>query len=310
MAASRDLDGSDLTVLLPVKDGAQWLESTLSSVSNQTLRNFQVLIVDDHSLDDSMRVCHDWDFTNKAIISGPNKGLAAALTLGVSHIETTFIARHDQDDLSDPRRLELQLRYMRLDESVGVLGSWAGIIGPTGEQLGNLRPPTTSEAIKMNLTLGCPFVHGSTMLRRSVVQTAGGYFSPDSSAYPEDLDLWIRMSNYSNMANLPRRLLKYRVSNRGISSRNHAQLLELSQELCHRQLRNWIGPQYASQSNQAHKWLLHVPVQNNEVGRFAPIKLLIRIRLKAGISLARRGISKRQWLKAMWFAVSPKGLRK
>lgn len=313
MAASRklkcrDLDGSDLTVLLPVKNGEQWLETTLASISNQTLRNFRVLIVDDHCLDESMRICHEWDFTNKAIISGLNQGLAAALSLGVTHIDTTFIARHDQDDLSDPRRLELQLRHMQLDDTVGVLGSWAGIIGPSGEHLGSLRPPTTSEAIKMNLTLGCPFVHGSTMLRRSILHRAGGYFSPDSSAYPEDLDLWIRMSNYSNMANLPQRLLKYRVSNRGISSRNHAQLLELSQELCHRQLGNWIGPEYASQSNQGHKWLLHVPVQNNEVERFAPIKLLLRIRLKPGMSPVRRGISRRQWVKAFWFAVSPRRL--
>jgi len=200
-----------ISVVMPVRDGARWLGEAIASLQDQTLSDFELIIVDDGSADDSPRIIEASSRDDPRIRAFRQErlGLVPALNRGLLESRAPLIARLDADDRAHPLRLQRQSQYMASHPEVGLLGTWADTIDEQGFLIGSLKPATRPEQLARLLARMNPFVHSSTMMRKAIVQKAGFYRSAFEGA--EDYDLWMRISEVAKIANLRECLLQYRV---------------------------------------------------------------------------------------------------
>jgi Glycosyl transferase family 2 len=199
-----------VSVVMAVHNCQQFVAGALTSLLEQTYSDIEVIVVDDGSSDDSpAEVTRVADSRVSLVrLPEPSGDLAIALNEGVGRSRGDLIARMDADDVCVPTRLAQQTSTMRARPAVGMLGTWVDALDKDGVSWLVSRPPCEDEAIRFILNYRCPFHHPSMMLRRSVLEAAGGYRV--GYRYAEDYDLWRRMIDHGRAANLPEVLLKQR----------------------------------------------------------------------------------------------------
>ena len=221
-----------ITVLLPVYNGAADVEKAVASVLSQTFTDFELLIINDGSQDNSADLLARITDSRIRLINQANLGLAATLNIGCSLAKGQFIARQDQDDLSHPSRLQMQLEYMLVNPDCALLGTWADIYVedmPTGRVHEHA---LEHELLCFDLLFNNPFVHSSIMFRRDAVVEIGGYSTDPDRQPPEDYELWSRMARRYRVANLPERLLIYREVSQSMSRVGKNPFLEKLVTIC------------------------------------------------------------------------------
>ncbi len=208
------------TVLMPVFNGARYLPRAVDSILEQTCRDFEFLIIDDGSTDRSVRLLDDYARRDARIrlIRRENRGLVASLNEGLALARGEIILRMDADDISLPERLRLQLDYLARAPEVVCLGGAFALIDVRGRYLTTLRPGLTDAELQALALAGhTPFCHPSAAIRRAASARVGGY---RQEAYPaEDLDLWLRLGEIGQLANLPELIVAYRIHADSISGR-------------------------------------------------------------------------------------------
>lgn len=201
---------SNLSVILPVYNGLPYLRLSLESLTLQSLQDFELLIINDGSIDDSELVINEFDGPRIRYYKQANKGLAATLNSAISLASGDFIARQDQDDISFPSRLQKQIEFLKANPDVAMVGTSAEIWEGDKKTERLLAHPPDDASIKFNLLFDNPFVHSSVMIRRSALEKVGGYCEDKKRQPPEDYELWSRVSREYKVANLPDVLLAYR----------------------------------------------------------------------------------------------------
>jgi glycosyltransferase involved in cell wall biosynthesis len=199
-----------ISVIMPVRNGERWLALAIESLLAQTELCFELLVVDDGSTDGTPSLLQNFrehDDRVRVITQEP-LGLVAALNRGVFEAQAPFIARLDADDRSMPTRFERQIEYLKAHPEVGLVGTWAEKIDQSGRVIGYLKPETDSFAIASILQHTNPMVHSSMIMRAAIVKKLGGYRAAFQGA--EDYDLWLRMSELTKVANIPKVLVQYR----------------------------------------------------------------------------------------------------
>ncbi|MDD2852209.1 MAG: glycosyltransferase [Desulfuromonadaceae bacterium] len=209
-------DTPKVSVLMPVRNEARYLQETLNSLYRQTLADWELIAVDDGSGDDTA------DILDKAarsdsrirIISRDGGGLVEALNSGLEACSAPLLARLDGDDICHPQRLELQTAYLRAHPATGLVASAFRHFPRTGLKQGMIDYETwqnrlqNHSLISRDLYVESPFVHPSVMMRRSILEQLGGY---QHHGWPEDYDLWLRMAATGvQFARLPETLLFWR----------------------------------------------------------------------------------------------------
>lgn len=211
-----------ISVVMPVRDGARWLREAIASVQVQTLEDFELIIVDDGSEDETPRIIEASGRGDSRIqvLRQERRGLVPALNRGLTRARCPLVARLDADDRAHPQRLERQKQYLDGHPEIGLLGAWADQIDEQGARIGSLRPPTRPKALAELLARMNPMLHSSIILRASVLQKVGFYRPAFEGA--EDYDLWVRISEVTEVANLPECLLQYRVHCESVTHRARA----------------------------------------------------------------------------------------
>lgn len=209
-------------MVLPVYNGAEHLEASIASILGQTRDDLELVIVDDASTDDSLAIARAIEDPRVRIVAlERNGGLAAALNAGIDVAAAPVIARQDQDDLADPRRLERQLAVLDQDPRIVLVGTWARIVRPDGaggwEPAGVHHHPVDDAELRLRLLWNNPFVHSSVAFRRTAFEQAGRYGTDPVLNWPEDYDLWVRMAPLGRLANVPEELVTYRQTAGGMS---------------------------------------------------------------------------------------------
>ncbi len=128
-------------------------------------------------------------------------GLSGALNLALRSTDAEFVARMDDDDICEPHRLDTQLRQMRERPGIAALGCAWRVVGPEGETVAVVRPPTEPNLLHAKLLEGNCLAHGSMLLRRKAVLDAGGYDESHDKA--QDLDLWLRLAQTGRVGAVP-----------------------------------------------------------------------------------------------------------
>lgn len=206
-----------VSVVIPVLDAARTIEATLISLRRQTFEDFDVVVVDDGSTDDGparVAAVARSDRRFRLVDSDRNRGVAAALNLGLAHSDAPLVARLDADDEAEPQRLAAQVAAMQADPELVVCGSTVRYLG-RGRRPVIGRVPLSDSAIREELdhTLHSPFFHPAVLMRRSALDAVGGYREEFRNA--EDYDLWLRLQHEGRLLNLETPLTRYRVSPRG-----------------------------------------------------------------------------------------------
>ena len=213
--------GESVTVLMPVYNGAAYLEAAIESIRRQTHSDFEFLIVDDGSTDGSSEILEGLAAQDSRlrIIYGKHEGIAAARNRGLALARGSVIVCMDQDDVAMPERIERQLAYLAEHPEVAAVGSALRLINKDGDPIA---PPTmyppTSEEIREGLLSGyCMLGQPTVAMRREAAIAVGGYRRAFDPA--DDYDLWIRLSERYALANMPDVLVDYRWHGNNTTSR-------------------------------------------------------------------------------------------
>lgn len=200
-----------VTVLMPLFNAERHVGAAIESILCQTYRDFELVIVDDGSTDRSRQIALSYqDPRIRVVVNERNIGLAASLNRGLTASQGELIARQDNDDLSDARRLDRQIAVMTARPELALLGSQAHAIGEDGRALKPVDRPIDEISIRWYGLFDNPFVHTSVMFRRALVWDADIHGYPEL-AYAEDYALWSSVMRRYPVANLADRLVTFRV---------------------------------------------------------------------------------------------------
>lgn len=203
---------------MSVYNGRRFLREAIESILTQTMTEFEFIIINDGSIDDTAAILASYDDRRLRIIHQENTGLAVSLNRGLEMARTELVARMDADDIALPNRLETQLKeYERLGRP-DVLGGYVEYICESGYSLGTRRCPLTHQDIIDELERGrVAIFHPTVLYKRDSVLQQGGY-DPFFRYSTEDYDLWLRMSVNCRFASISQILLKLRLNSSSMES--------------------------------------------------------------------------------------------
>jgi glycosyltransferase involved in cell wall biosynthesis len=206
-------DLPSVSVLMPVRNGGRFLRAAIASLLRQSLEDFELLVVDGGSTDATPRVLDRMARRDHRIrvLHRPGAGIVDALNAGLAFARAPLIARMDADDVALPPRLEVQADFLdRHPEFVGC-GSAVSLIDRGGAEVDQWFRPHDPAVLDAAFMRGdsTAIIHSSLMVRRSALETVGGYRK--FAQYAEDLDLYLRLGEIGELTNLPAPLLRYRI---------------------------------------------------------------------------------------------------
>lgn len=209
---------------MSVLNGERYLAEAVDSILNQSFRDFEFVIIDDGSADGSGKMLDAYQKRDSRVrvYHQENRGLVECLNRGCSLAQGKYIVRMDADDIAFPDRLHRQVGFMEEHPEVGLLGGAIEYIDADGRVFGTARHPVGDDAIRCALQEAeGSFCHPATVMRKAVYMSTGGYRKLFLDA--EDYDLWLRMSQCSQLANLEAVVLKYRIHSEQVSQRKLVQ---------------------------------------------------------------------------------------
>ncbi len=203
-----------VSVVMTVYNDGAYVTEAVRSILGQTFTDFEYIIVDDGAIDDSVAKIQAFGDRRIRLIRQANTGIAEALNHGIREAHGELIARQDADDVSDPRRLERLVEFAKEHPDVGLVGTWMRVIDEQGAPLTEKHYPTDNESLQRELTLDNTFLHGSVLFRKATALQVGLY---RGAFRCEDFDLWLRMAEVSELANLPEILYSWRCATRPLA---------------------------------------------------------------------------------------------
>ena len=199
-----------VSVPFPVYNGAAYLREALQSILDQTYTNFEIIIIDDGSKDESAAIVNRFSDTRIKFQTQVNQGLAATLNNTISLAKGKYLARQDQDDISLPQRFEKQVAFLEAHTDHGIIGTWSDIWIGNEKTDRKHEHPSENVLLQYDLLFNNPFVHSSMMIRTSVLKEVGLYSTDTARQPPEDYELWSRIARKCKVANIPEILHVYR----------------------------------------------------------------------------------------------------
>ncbi|GAC1417936.1 MAG: hypothetical protein NVSMB67_04800 [Flavisolibacter sp.] len=196
-----------ISVLMPVYNAARFLAQAIDSILQQSLKDFEFIIIDDASTDNSVAIIQGYqDSRIRLYCNDKNLGISNTLNRGIDLAETEYIARMDADDISYKNRLEKQYYYCLAHPDIALLSSWARVVDEKGSFIKMEKYQTPYYFY--NLNFECWICHPTVVYKRAAVISIGKYTQP----YSEDYELFWQLSRKYKIGNIQEPLLDYRVS--------------------------------------------------------------------------------------------------
>jgi glycosyltransferase involved in cell wall biosynthesis len=202
-----------VSIVMPTHNRADYIGAAIASVLEQTYADWELVIVDDGSTDDTREVVAQFlprDPRIRYVQEEENRGIALSRNNGVARSRGRYIAMLDSDDAwGSPDKLALQVAALDADPQLDIVGTWLEYIDEKGERTGaRLSHPTDDASIRaIQIHRNC-FAQSSVMFRKDAFERAGGY--DPHFVVADDHDLWLRMGRSRRFATLPRYDLLYR----------------------------------------------------------------------------------------------------
>ncbi|HMD83436.1 MAG TPA: glycosyltransferase [Terriglobia bacterium] len=208
-----------VSVVMSVFNGERFVAEAIESILKQTFRDFEFIIIDDGSTDGTADILVRFAKADPRLVvhHHSNQGQVPSLNIGCGLARGRYIARIDADDIALPERFERQVDYLEQNPQVALVGSSITNIDEMGSHLSTWPLPTGNEEIQKRLfeLRDIPFCHVTLMFRTEVFRAVKGYRTAFAPA--EDYDLWLRMAERWQLANLPEPLVKVRRRSQSLS---------------------------------------------------------------------------------------------
>jgi glycosyltransferase involved in cell wall biosynthesis len=211
-----DVESPRVSVVMPFRNAGKFIAESLASLTRQTYTRLEILAIDDGSTDDGPAIVGEAAARDPRIVlvREGSRGFVPSLNRGIELARGEFIARMDADDICLPDRFAKQVAFLDANPSVGVVGGQIVPIVEGGTERRVARPqwwletPLRHDDIVRSLPSRNSIYHPTAMLRRDVLVAAKGYRAP--FVVVQDYDLWLRLAERTQLANLPDRVLQYR----------------------------------------------------------------------------------------------------
>jgi len=200
---------------MSVYNGEKFLNESINSILNQTFRDFEFIIIDDYSTDNSLHVIKKYTKKDKRIVliqGKKNIGLTKSLNKGLKIAKRKYIARIDADDIALPERLKKQYEYLEKNKDIFLVGTGAYNINKNGNIDTMKKPLTNPDLIEKTLYYKNCIYHPTIMFRNK------GYLYREKFIYSQDYDFYLRMlSDGKKLINIRDILIKYRINPKAVS---------------------------------------------------------------------------------------------
>ena len=194
-----------VSVILPTFNTGQYVEKAIQSILAQSFHDFELIIIDDGSTDQTPQILAQ----QVIVLKQENQGLPKALNRAIKSARGQYLARQDADDKSLPLRLEKQVAFLKDNPEYALVGTWSQIATPSGLSNRQLLHPKSNGQLQVQLFTNNQFVHSSVMIRASCLESIGLYSEDPDHFPPEDYDLWLRIASQYRIANIPEILIEY-----------------------------------------------------------------------------------------------------
>ncbi|OGY09674.1 MAG: hypothetical protein A2782_03060 [Candidatus Blackburnbacteria bacterium RIFCSPHIGHO2_01_FULL_43_15b] len=211
-----------VSILLPVYSAEGYLRACLDSILGQTYNNFEVICVNDGSIDKSLKILREYALSDRRIkvfVNDKNRGIGYTANKALSAARGEYIARMDADDIMLSERIEKQVRYLQTHPKIVLVGGQCLVINEEGKITGEkLNPKTHQDIYKMMFT-SMSVQNPTIMIRRKLASQDS--LKLDSQLHPvDDLDMLFKLFRNGQFANLPDFVLQYRVYRASSSMKN------------------------------------------------------------------------------------------
>lgn len=201
-----------ISVLMPVHNGEKYLSTSIKSILSQSFKNYEFIVIDDGSIDNSLKIIESYKQKDKRIIvirNTSNIGTTKSLNKGLLIAQGKYIVRMDSDDWSYPERLKKQYEFMEKHLDVGVSGGTIEVCDKNLNKLNVREYPLTDKAIRKIIFSYSPFAHSATIWKAELMKMVGGYNS--NIPLSQDCELYFKIGQYAKFANLNTKLIKLRM---------------------------------------------------------------------------------------------------
>lgn len=231
---------------MPVRNGLPYLIETVESVLDQTFVDFELLIVDDHSEDDSFGMLASHARADRRIKLLKNEGAPGIFetrNTGLRMARGEFVTNQDSDDLSAPDRLAKQIEFLRDKPRISLVGTFIRMMGPDGQRLQLHREPIGSDAVLFHSQIGTPFAGATVMWRNEAFRQYGLEYCNTAA---EDYDLWARaLAAGLQGDNIAEELYFYRLHQKSFTHLNSAANANAADEVSRSQIQRLTGASLA-----------------------------------------------------------------
>ncbi len=209
-----------ISVILPVYNSDSFLEESIKSILNQTMINFELIIINDGSTDKSLEICENFKKIDYRILilSNKHKGLTKSLNEGINFASGKYIARQDADDLSDNRRFEKQIKWFEKNPGSVLCGTNTIIKDQNNKKKKNKVICFEHSKIIKRLEYTNCFAHSSVMFLKDIAIKVDKY--DENLLHSQDYDLWCKMSLVGKIGNLREKLIILNERADSISKKN------------------------------------------------------------------------------------------
>jgi hypothetical protein len=258
-----------VSVLMPVRDAELYVATAVRSVLSQTLSDLELVIVDDGSTDSTRTVVDELGRSDERIrvMDGRGGGVTGALEQAAAAARGCLLARMDADDECRPARLQRQVELLDAEPAVAVVGSAVEMMTASGRTFAEHRFPCRPVDVRKAMERANCVAHPSVVMRRSAFEQVGGYRSVFPAA--QDYDLWLRILDRWEIANLEETLLRYRVHPRqlGIADIERQTYAAMAAQLASRLRREAGDDSEAVSSAPGRELLLRCGLSERQLGR-------------------------------------------
>lgn len=229
-----------VSIVITTYNGAGFLGETISSLLRQSYSNYEILIIDDASTDNTVDICKSYnDERIKLFVNSKNLGISDSRNRGISLSRGMYIAMSDQDDLSLPARLLTEVDFLELNPHIGMVASAAFEL-KNGKRRNVYDGEMRSHILQWRLMLRCNIVHSSVCYRASILRKSNIAYRPEYR-FAEDFVLFNELAQISKIVVLPQRLVVYREHASNASQLHRVEMRTKGEDFLLRQYQSVLG---------------------------------------------------------------------
>lgn len=232
-------NGPMVTVLMPIYNRTSYIKEAISSILNQSYQNLEILIILEYSdnQDEIYNILKSIKNEKIKIIKNEEKlGLAESLNIGLMKAKGKYIARMDDDDISDLNRIEKQVEFLEKNKDVSIVGTFMKFFGTSDLEC---QLATDYDILKVKCLYKTPLFHPTIMFRANDLKSNNFFYK--SNVYAEDYELWSRVIAKLKITNIPEVLYYYRLGNDNKSLQDERAINDSHQKIMNYQLKKYLG---------------------------------------------------------------------